>query len=69
MDLVLPADVGAQLSVSTFSGGLESDFPIMLQAGKDHGSTRLSLTLGHGTARIIAETFSGDVTLTSTGRR
>ena len=67
--LVLPADVGAQLSVSTFSGGLESDFPITLQAGKDHGSKRLSFTLGQGTARIIAETFSGDVTLTSTVRR
>ena len=67
--LVLPADVGAQLSVSTFSGGLESDFPITLQAGKDHGAKRLSFTLGQGTARIIAETFSGDVTLTSTGRR
>jgi len=25
--------------------------------------------LGQGSARIIAETFSGDVTLTSTGRR
>ena len=67
--LVLPADVGAQLSVSTFSGGLESDFPITLQAGKDHGSKRLSFTLGQGTARIIAETFSGDVTLTSSARR
>lgn len=67
--LVLPADVGAQFSVSTFSGGLESDFPITLQAGKDHGSKRLSFTLGQGTARIIAETFSGDVTLTSTVRR
>ncbi len=67
--LVLPADVGAQLSVSTFSGGLESDFPITLQAGKDHGSKRLSFTLGQGTARIIAETFSGDVTLSSTVRR
>ena len=25
--------------------------------------------LGQGTARIIAETFSGDVTISSTGRR
>ena len=66
--LVLPADVGAQLSLSTFSGGLESDFPITLQAGKDHGSRRLSFTLGQGTARIIAETFSGDVMLTSSVR-
>lgn len=66
--LVLPADVGAELSVATFSGGIESDFPITLKAG-DHGNKRLTFTLGSGTARIIAETFSGDITLTSVGRR
>ena len=66
--LVLPADVGAELSVATFSGGIESDFPITLKAG-DHGNKRLTFTLGSGTARIIAETFSGDITLTSAGRR
>ena len=67
--LALPADVGAQLSVATFSGGIESDFPITLQAGGAHENKRLSFTLGQGTARIIAETFSGDVTLTTSGRR
>jgi DUF4097 and DUF4098 domain-containing protein YvlB len=67
--LALPADVGAQLSVATFNGGIESDFPITLQAGKDHDNKRLSFTLGQGTARITAETFSGDITLTSHGRR
>jgi DUF4097 and DUF4098 domain-containing protein YvlB len=71
--LQLPADVGAQLSVSTFSGVIDSDFPITLKSG-DHGigaaqSKRLNFTLGQGTARIIAETFSGNVTLSSTGRR
>jgi DUF4097 and DUF4098 domain-containing protein YvlB len=66
--LALPADVGAKLSVATFSGGIESDFPITLQAG-DHGNKRLSFSLGQGTARIVAETFSGDITLTSSGRR
>lgn len=68
IQLVLPADVGAQLSVATFNGGIESDFPITLKAG-DHGNKRLSFTLGQGTARIIAETFSGDITLTSGARR
>ena len=67
--LILPADVGAQLSVSTFSGGIESDFPITLKADTDHSSKRLSFSLGQGTARILAETFSGDVTITSTSRR
>ena len=65
--LVLPSDIGAELSVSTFSGGIESDFPITLKAG-EHGigsaqAKRLNFTVGRGTARIIAETFSGDITL------
>ena len=66
--LALPADVGARLSIATFSGGIESDFPITLQAG-EHGNKRLSFSLGQGTARIFAETFSGDITLTSNPRR
>ncbi len=65
--LLLPSDIGAELSVSTFNGGIESDFPITLKAG-EHGigaaqAKRLNFTVGRGTARIIAETFSGDITL------
>jgi DUF4097 and DUF4098 domain-containing protein YvlB len=71
--LTLPADVGAQLSLSTFSGEIESAFPITLTPGM-HGigssqAKKLNFSLGQGSARIIAETFSGDVTLSSTGRR
>jgi DUF4097 and DUF4098 domain-containing protein YvlB len=71
--LTLPADVGAQLSLSTFSGEIESAFPITLTPGA-HGigssqAKKLNFSLGQGSARIIAETFSGDVTLSSTGRR
>lgn len=71
--LELPTGVGAQMSVSTFSGGIESEFPITLGAG-DHGigrdrAQKLNFTLGRGNARIIAETFSGDVTISSVGRR
>jgi DUF4097 and DUF4098 domain-containing protein YvlB len=67
IELRLPSDIGAELSVSTFSGGIESDFPITLKAG-EHGigasqAKRLQFTVGRGTARIIAETFSGDITL------
>ena len=71
--LELPSNVGAQLSLSTFSGEIDSAFPITLKAG-EHGigadqAKKLNFTLGQGSARIIAETFSGDVTLSSTGRR
>jgi len=73
LHLELPSNVGAQLSLSTFSGEIDSAFPITLKAG-EHGigadqAKKLNFTLGQGSARIIAETFSGDVTLTSTGRR
>jgi DUF4097 and DUF4098 domain-containing protein YvlB len=65
--LALPSEIGAELSVSTFNGGIESDFPITLKAG-EHGigasqAKRLNFTVGRGTARITAETFSGDITL------
>ena len=71
--LELPPNVGAQLSLSTFSGEIDSAFPITLKAG-EHGigadqAKKLNFTLGQGSARIIAETFSGDVTISSTGRR
>jgi DUF4097 and DUF4098 domain-containing protein YvlB len=71
--LTLPANVGAQLSLSTFSGEIDSAFPITLTPGM-HGigssqAKKLNFSLGQGSARIIAETFSGDVTISSTGRR
>jgi len=71
--LQLPRDIGAQLTLSTFSGEIDSAFPITLKAG-DHGigasqAKKLTFSLGQGTARIIAETFSGDVTLSTTGKR
>jgi DUF4097 and DUF4098 domain-containing protein YvlB len=71
--LLLPPNVGAQLSISTFNGSIDSDFPITLRAG-EHGigaaqAKRLNFTLGQGNARIVAETFSGEVTLSSTARR
>jgi DUF4097 and DUF4098 domain-containing protein YvlB len=71
--LTLPANVGAQLSLSTFSGEIDSAFPITLTPGA-HGigasqAKKLNFSLGQGSARIMAETFSGDVTLSSTGRR
>jgi DUF4097 and DUF4098 domain-containing protein YvlB len=70
--LELPANVGAELSLSTFSGEIDTAFPITLVQG-DHGigaaqAKKLNFSLGKGTARIIAETFSGDVTLSSTTR-
>lgn len=70
--LRLPSAVGAQLSLSTYNGSIDSDFPITLKAGQPGAGSsnrRMDFSLGQGTARIIAETFSGDITLTSSARR
>ena len=64
-------DASAQLTVSTWSGGVNSDFPITLRPG-EHGigratSKRFAFEIGSGAARITAETFSGDITISSNG--
>jgi DUF4097 and DUF4098 domain-containing protein YvlB len=70
--LHIPRDASAQLTVSTWSGGINSEFPITLKPGA-HGigvvnSKRFTFEIGGGAAHIAAETFSGDVTIDSNGR-
>jgi len=72
VELTLPSNVGAQLTVSTYSGGIESDFPLVLLPGAQGESKRFNFTLGRGGARITAESFSGDINIrcrVSTGGR
>jgi len=69
--LAIPSNASAQLSVSTWSGTLDSDFPITLRPG-EHGigsgqAKRFTFDIGGGAARIAAETFSGDITISSRG--
>jgi DUF4097 and DUF4098 domain-containing protein YvlB len=70
--LRVPRDASAQLSVSTWSGGIDSQFPITLKPGQQRigalNAKRFSFEIGSGAARIIAETFSGDITISSNGR-
>ncbi len=70
--LRVPRDASAQLTVSTWNGEIDSEFPITLQPG-EHGigsstSKKFTFAIGGGSARISAETFSGDVTVSSNGR-
>jgi DUF4097 and DUF4098 domain-containing protein YvlB len=62
--LAVPPDAGAQMSVETFSGELDTDFPITLgpDAGRDR-PRRFEFTLGSGGARVTTESFSGDIVL------
>lgn len=60
VDLGLPDDVSATISVSTFSGDFDSAFRAQLF---DRGGRRFNLTLGAGDAEIGLETFQGTVHL------
>jgi DUF4097 and DUF4098 domain-containing protein YvlB len=69
----LPAAASAQLTVSTWSGSIDSDFPITLQPGEhDIGvgtSKRFTFRIGGGDARIRAESFNGDIVIRRGGGR
>jgi DUF4097 and DUF4098 domain-containing protein YvlB len=68
VSLVVPRTTGAQLTVATYSGEIESDFPIVLKPGEHMGSgKRLTFEVGKGDARITAESFSGDITIRAQG--
>lgn len=69
--LGIPSSSSAQLTISTWSGTIDSDFPITLRPG-EHGigsgqAKRFTFEIGGGDARITAETFSGDITIGSRG--
>ncbi len=66
--LGLPSDAGAQVSVETFSGELDTAFPLTLTPNERTGRPRrFEFTLGGGGARLTAESFSGDVNLRRSG--
>src|SRR5215208_4048603 len=72
IDLHVPREANAQLTVSTWNGGVNSECPITLKPG-EHGigssnAKRFTFSIGGGAARITAETFSGDITISSNGR-
>jgi len=63
--LALPPSAGALLTLSTFSGSITSDFPITLQpSASGSGEQQLRFRLGTGSARLTAESFSGNITIT-----
>ena len=61
--LSLPADIGAQVRIETFSGSVSSDFPVTLQPTSLHKgeSGRIEFKIGDGRSRIVAESFSGNI--------
>lgn len=67
--LAIPANVGAMLELETFSGRISTDFPLVLQPGDAAGrrSRRMEFTLGDGGARVVGESFSGNITIRRLG--
>ena len=59
----LPPDAGATVSLETFSGNVDSDFPVTLESGNTRNGheSRFEFRIGNGRSRIVAETFSGDI--------
>ncbi|HVT39267.1 MAG TPA: hypothetical protein VHE78_09500, partial [Gemmatimonadaceae bacterium] len=56
--------------LQTFSGSITSSFPMTLQPGERsrRSGRKMQFTIGNGSARISAQTFSGDITIERTGR-
>lgn len=66
--LNLPATLGAVFSVETYSGDIDSDFPVTMQPGQGRNShDRFEFTIGNGRARISAENFSGKIIINRVG--
>lgn len=65
----LPADVAASVSLQTYSGEIESDFPITLEGGATIGGhpRNFEFRLGGGGARLTVQSFSGTVQLRRAG--
>lgn len=61
LEIVIPERADASISVSTFSGDFESDFPIVLRDTKK--GKRFAFRLGEGSAQIELETFQGTINL------
>ena len=61
VNISLPANVGAEITMSTLSGSIDSDFPITT-----HGTSRrnsIQGTIGNGGRKLAINTVSGNVTL------
>ncbi|HZE18555.1 MAG TPA: DUF4097 family beta strand repeat-containing protein [Candidatus Angelobacter sp.] len=64
IDVAFPEATNATLSVSTFSGGIDSSFPVTLKKVR---SKRFQTTLGSGKARFELESFQGTIFLRRPG--
>lgn len=65
-EVVVPADVGARVRVSTFDGEFTSDFPVTLQ--RYGGGGMFEFAVGNGGASLEIQAFDGEIRLRAAGR-
>ncbi len=63
--LAVAQTTNATVSVSTFNGGFESEFPVTLRETRK--GQRFSFTIGSGSAQVTLESFQGSVQLVRPG--
>jgi DUF4097 and DUF4098 domain-containing protein YvlB len=63
VDLRLPSNIGAVVSVKTLSGNIENDFGLSVVTKKHGPGQSLDGTIGDGSRRLFAKSMSGDVHL------
>jgi DUF4097 and DUF4098 domain-containing protein YvlB len=61
--LNIPRGAGAQFSVETFSGDVNTDVPVTIPPGSRRKEGRMEFTIGDGRARVTANTFSGEIVI------
>ena len=69
--LRIPGGLNANLALETFSGEINSAFPMTLQPGDNvtrRRGRKMDFTIGSGGARVTVGTFSGDITIERSGR-
>lgn len=59
--VTIPEGANARVSVATFSGELDADFPVQIEG--DIGRKRFSFTLGTGKAMVELSAFDGTISL------
>jgi len=65
LTLGIPPNASAALSLETFSGTVDSDFPVTMETtrGQVGHESKFQFKIGDGRARVILETFSGNITI------
>ncbi|MGK2962756.1 MAG: DUF4097 family beta strand repeat-containing protein [Gemmatimonadaceae bacterium] len=63
LTLAVPANAGATVQLETYSGTVDSDFPVTLESGANRqmGESRFDFRIGDGRSRIVLETFNGNI--------